>query len=152
MGKAEGAAPPPPPPLEEVGDAEPPVPTLPREGEAGELLALLGQDDQVLVLAHGTEVAVDDTGLEHLLGLDAIEPGTDPRTALGLHELLVRRTRSALRCPESPPTEQRGPLVEVVDVVLELDAADEPVTEEGRLRNDDVGGDVGAPTRLGLRH
>jgi hypothetical protein len=52
------------------------------------------QDDQVVALGHGREVAVHDGGLHDPLGLHLRQQGAQPRPALGLDELLVGRARA----------------------------------------------------------
>jgi hypothetical protein len=75
---------------EEVRQAQPSVPALPREGEAAPLVARLRvQDDEVLVLADGREVSVHDGGVHDALGLDLGHQLAQARPALLLDELVV---------------------------------------------------------------
>ena len=81
---------------------------------------------QVVALAHGREVAVDDGRLEDALGLEPVQPVAQPRPALGLHQLLVRRALAAAGAAQPPLAEERRPLVEQRGVVGERDALDHP--------------------------
>jgi hypothetical protein len=99
-------------PTEEVGQAQPPVPALPREGEPDPLGAVVVQHDQVVALADGREVAVDDGRLEDALGLEPVQPGAQPRPPLGLHQLLVRGSLAAAGAAQPPLAEEGRPLIE----------------------------------------
>ena len=85
---------------EEVGQAEVPPVSLSREREPvalGRVDGRFSEQDEVVALAHHREVSVDDRSLEQVLGLHPLQPHPQPRAALGLDQLLVRRTVAARR-------------------------------------------------------
>src|SRR5690606_24314414 len=91
---------------EEVGQAQVPVASLAREGEPAALSPVAVEDDQVVSLADARVVAVDDTRLEQPIGVDAVQQRPQPRSSLGLDELLIRRAILGATRPKSPLTEE----------------------------------------------
>ena len=136
---------------EEVGQAQPPVATLPGEGEP----AALGprgrvEHDKIFTLADRWEVAVHDGGLHDALGLHPGEQLAQPRPALGLHQLFVRRAVAATRPTQPPLAEEQRPFVDPWGVVSQRDALGDPAAPERRLRDAVVTGHVGAAAGLGV--
>ncbi len=72
------------------------------------------------------------------------------RTALALHQLLVRRPVAGPGLLEAPLALEECSLVKPGGVLLELDALDDAGAPEGRLRDRIGDGDVGAHALLGL--
>src|SRR5690606_17210507 len=148
------------PRLDEVGEAQVPVAALTREREAqplgsglaarpavgradaGQPGAVVRDDDVVALGPHG-EVPVDDRRVHDALGADALVPGVEPRAALGLDELLVRRPVVATARLEAPLAHERRALVEERRVLGELDALDEARAPERGSGYRVVGRDVG---------
>ena len=97
---------------EEVGQAQPAAAALAREGEAGALVALLVQEDQVVVLGDAGEVAVDDGRFEEVVGLELVQEAAQAGPALGLDEFLVRRSVAGAGLLEAPLALEEGALVE----------------------------------------
>ena len=101
---------------EEVRQAQPSSPALPREREAHPLgagaLPVRMEHDQVVALRVAGEVAVHRRGLHEAFRADAVEPHPQPRPTLRLHQLLVARPVAAGRL-QPPLPHEGGPLVEV---------------------------------------
>ncbi|KQX66448.1 hypothetical protein ASD48_41210 [Streptomyces sp. Root1310] len=87
---------------EEVGQAQAAAAVLAREGEAGQFGAGVVQQDQVVALGGGAEVAVDDGRFEEVVGLQAVEQAAQPGPALGLDEFLVGRAVAGAGLLEAP--------------------------------------------------
>ena len=69
------------------------VARLPRERESAPLGdPVVLEDHEVVTVAPAREVAVDDRRLDQTLGLHVVEPVTQPWVALGVEELLQRRS------------------------------------------------------------
>ena len=128
------------------------VATLPRERETRPLLARIGSvmpfDDEVVALGVAREVAVDDRRLDEALGVDAVEPHAQARTALLLDELLIGGSIATGRL-QSPLAEEQRTLVEVRRVFGQGDPADDPLAEKRCNRHRHVGGDVGPRRHVG---
>ena len=61
---------------EEVGQAQPPIAALPREGEPRGLLLVIvsGEDHEVVALGNRGPIAVDDGSFQDAVGVQAIQP------------------------------------------------------------------------------
>ncbi len=135
-----------------------PVAALAREGEPGPLPRVrprLVEHHQRVALGDGREVAVDHGGRrQHALGGQPVEPVPQPRPALGLDQLLVRRPLPGARPAQAPLAEEQGALVDQPGVLGHGEALDHAGAPERRGRDRVVQRDVRAvrdgPGRLGL--
>src|SRR5450631_294450 len=105
---------------EEIGQAQPPVTLLTRKREPHAVGSIVIEYHDVVAFAYARVVAVDDARVEPAFGLDAIEPFAHARSAVGLDEVVVRRTTT--HPPQTPPTGKRRLFVEQVGVVSQRNA------------------------------
>src|SRR5262249_17317036 len=120
--------------VEEIGQAAPLLPFLPREGEARDLLRIILRIEELqgVSVRRAAPVSVRGLALDDLLLRALLREVVEDRAHLLLDEVLVGPDRLSLP-PVAPLELEERRLVHVRDHALQVDLLDEPRAEERRL-------------------